>query len=359
MILFDPALDMAFANYGIMVPILDSRASRTVDFLQTAGPLSAAGPVCDVAGALRLLGLSPAGPLITRDDLARVHQKDFVDAFYEAGPEGPKGLEKILLHAYELLDVHGECCGYEPDKAVKPLNDLAKTVLAQAGAAYLACRLAHAGGTGTPAGFCYYLGGGMHHARYDSGSGYCLINDVVISARKLQAEGLAKLIWVIDVDAHKGDGTAELVHLARLRGGPDILNLSVHMASGWPLDEATRKAAAPGRAPLVPADVEIPIDEGAEDSYVPKLAQGLRTLEGLSGALRPDLAIVVDGADPYEHDGLPSSAPLRLTLEQCVLRDRCIYDFLQDRHIPSAWVMAGGYGDRAWEPPAHFLASLT
>jgi acetoin utilization deacetylase AcuC-like enzyme len=130
------------------------------------------------------------------------------------------------------------------------------------------------------------------------------------------------------------------------------------MASGWPLNADALKAAAPGRAPLIPADVEIPIAEGAEHDYVPKLARGLRVLEQRSGGIPPDLAIVVDGADPYEHDGLPSSAPLRLTLDQCVLRDRCVYDFLRERHIPSAWVMAGGYGDRAWEPPAHFLASL-
>jgi acetoin utilization deacetylase AcuC-like enzyme len=66
---------------------------------------------------------------------------------------------------------------------------------------------------------------------------------------------------------------------------------------------------------------------------------------------------VVDGADSYEHDGLASSAPLRLTLEQCLERDILIHDFLTKRGIPSAWIMAGGYGDRAWEPPARFLQS--
>jgi acetoin utilization deacetylase AcuC-like enzyme len=78
----------------------------------------------------------------------------------------------------------------------------------------------------------------------------------------------------------------------------------------------------------------------------------------MSGSQKPDLAIVVDGADPYEHDGLPSSAPLKLTLDQCVARDWLTYAFLRERSVPSAWIMAGGYGERAWEPTASFLNAL-
>jgi acetoin utilization deacetylase AcuC-like enzyme len=104
--------------------------------------------------------------------------------------------------------------------------------------------------------------------------------------------------------------------------------------------------------------VEIPLASGAEGTYIPKLEEGLHRLEALSGGAKPDLVIVVDGADPYEHDGLPSSALLKLTLDQCVARDQLIYTFLRDRHIPSAWIMAGGYGERAWEPTASFLSSL-
>ena len=104
--------------------------------------------------------------------------------------------------------------------------------------------------------------------------------------------------------------------------------------------------------------MEIPLAAGNEGAYLPELEQGLYRLEALSGGQKPDLAIVVDGADPYEHDGLPSSALLKLTLDQCVARDRWIYGFLRARSVPSAWIMAGGYGERVWEPPAFFLGSL-
>jgi acetoin utilization deacetylase AcuC-like enzyme len=373
MILYDPSFAVSYRDYGIMLPISPSRAGKIVDFL------GAAGRVFDSAALLRLIGDNGAakGPegasgaaLITRGDIERVHDKQYAAALYGDGPLGQAGLERALLDAYELVDAEGKPNRYEPSRAVKPLSALFNGILAQVGGSYLACRAALRTGSGG-AGFCYYLGGGMHHARYDCGAGFCLVNDIMIAAGKIQAEKRASLIWIVDVDAHKGCGTAELVRLERERGelgaseaagasgrAPQIFNLSIHMARGWPLDGETLKTAAPGRAPLVPADVEIPIESGEESRYIPELEKGLGRLEELSAGRRPDLAIVVDGADPYEHDGLPSSGLLSLTLDQCVERDRLIFRFLAGRGIASAWIMAGGYGERAWEPAAHFLRTV-
>ncbi|MDR3341625.1 MAG: histone deacetylase [Treponema sp.] len=384
MILYDPGLNMVYKAYGIMLPISPSRADRIMDFLEQAAVLETpgVGPVYTVAEALDFLGEPRASDealenaVISREDLERVHQKEFIATLYEDGPD-PGGLVQALLNAWELIDDQGRLNRYEPDKAMKPLQELFRMVRAQVGGTYLAARLALSAGatTGTPP-FCYYLGGGMHHARYDSGAGFCLLNDIMIAARKLHAENRVNLIWVVDVDAHKGCGTAELVCFAREKGdlgvhtndptggtaghvkSRDILNLSIHMARGWPLDAETLSTAQPGRAPRVPGDVEIPIEQGAEADYISGLARGLHRLEALSGGVKPDLVLVVDGADPYEHDGLLSSGLLKLTLEQCVQRDRLIYDYLQERNIPSAWIMAGGYGERAWEPGAHFLGIL-
>jgi acetoin utilization deacetylase AcuC-like enzyme len=360
MILYDPAFTVDFREYGIMLPIAPDRAGRVVEVLRGRDGLSGfPGPILDVGGALGLPGMAALEGRVVPDrrDLERVFQGEFVAGLYGAG------LSAALLNAYELIDPQGRPRRYEPDRAAKPLTGLFEAILTQVGGTCLACRLALAGAAGTP-GFCYYLGGGMHHGRYDAGAGFCLVNDIVIAARKLQAEGACRLVWVVDVDAHKGCGTAELVSFARTRGdlghkaGAEILTLSIHMAAGWPLDRETLAGAPAGRAPRIPSDVEIPLEAGDEAAYVPELEGGLHRLEAISGGQKPDLAIVVDGADPYEHDGLPSSAPLKLTLDQCAARDWLIYAFLRDRAIPSAWIMAGGYGERAWEPAAAFLARL-
>jgi acetoin utilization deacetylase AcuC-like enzyme len=401
MILHDPALAMRFSDYGIMLPISASRAERVLEYLDgnfvdgTRGDnMPYPGPVFDFALALSYLEEPEKKDLLTRADLERIHHADFIASLFGDDPEsapqsrtagsaakaagpaakGPElsGLEKALLQAYELIDSQGRPCRYEPDRAVKPLTALFQTILAQVGGTYLACRLALASG----AGFCYYLGGGMHHARYDCGSGFCLVNDIAVAIRKIQAEGRSRLVWIIDLDAHKGDGTAELVRFARERGelasrpaengagadkaagAPCILTLSVHMAHGWPLDGESLAQAEKDRAPLVPSDIDIGIDRGEEARYVPRLAEGIARLEAMSGNEKPDLILVVDGADPYEHDGLPSSAPLKLSLEQCLERDNFVYRYVIDRNIPSAWIQAGGYGERAWEPSAHFLRGI-
>jgi acetoin utilization deacetylase AcuC-like enzyme len=282
-------------------------------------------------------------------------------------------LERELLKTYELIKSDGTYNRYEPDKAVKALEELFKTIIYRVSGSYLACRLALEGeekfrgkfSRGIPwEHFCFYLGGGQHHGRYDTGSGFCLLNDVILAARKSQAEGRASLIWIIDVDAHKGDGSAELVKFSRDRGetfvgkDPEIITLSVHMASGWPLDSESIARAEPGRAPLVESDIDVPMAEREEALYIPRLTGALEDLEKRSGRRKPGLVIVVDGVDVYEKDGLASTASIALSKEQCLERDRLIFSFLRDRDLPSTWLMAGGYGEDAWEPTANFLASL-
>ncbi|MFW5712974.1 MAG: histone deacetylase, partial [Spirochaetota bacterium] len=84
-----------------------------------------------------------------------------------------------------------------------------------------------------------------------------------------------------------------------------------------------------------------------------RLNTGLLRLE--QALAQPDIAVVVFGADPYEHDGLDSAAKLKLSLEQLKARDTGIYDFLSARGIPAAYLMAGGYGPQAWEVNYQFL----
>ena len=376
MILHDPRFSKNFKDYGILIPVLHDRASRVLDSLASVASTGSGSPL---AGKDWLC--STIHEQISREDLERVHNADFVAALYDQipGNDGLCRLERELLTAYELLDSEGRPQRYEPAQAIRPLSGLFSTILGQVAGTYQAGRMA------LDQGFCFFLGGGMHHARRDGGIGFCLVNDIMIAAARLRAERRAGLIWIIDVDAHKGDGTAEIVAAARRHQpagaasslvpasdivaasrtvpGRGFLTLSIHMADGWPLDAGTLAAAraagrGPDQAPFAASDVELPIRSGEEASYVFRLAAGLERLETLSAGRKPDLAIVVDGADPYEHDGLPSTAGLRLDLASCVQRDLTVFGFLKKRGIPSAWLMAGGYGEQAWEPPAAFLAAV-
>lgn len=335
MIIHDPRCAMRFPEFGVAIPALDSRPRRIIEALSehpVLGPLRDRWLLAPVE--------SPGGPAIERADLLRAHDAAYVDALL-TDPE------PAIIRSLELYDAQGRPNRYDPAQATRPLRELLDIHLAHAAGTLRACR------TALDRGFAFFLGGGMHHAARAEGRGFCLINDVVVAIRRLQAEGRVGLAWVVDVDAHKGDGTAAIC-----LGDASVLCLSVHMAQGWPLDEAPLDEQGRLKPAFWPSDADVPVPPGGEELYLDGLEWGLKLLEGLSRGKRPDLAVVVDGSDPYERDCLPSSAPLRLDLARMKSRDRLVHDFLAGRSVPQAWVMAGGYGEAAWEPYVVFLQDV-
>lgn len=167
------------------------------------------------------------------------------------------------------------------------------------------------------------LGGGTHHAFRDHGQGYCLLNDVVIAARAMQAEGRARRVLVLDCDVHQGNGTAALT-----ASDPTIFTFSIHSHSNFPL----RK---------VSSDLDIALEDGTDDTqYLAALREGLERSLALAEA---DLAIYLAGADPHRRDRL---GHLALTKAGLAERDRFVFDSLCQAGLPVAAVLAGGYGHR-------------
>jgi acetoin utilization deacetylase AcuC-like enzyme len=371
MILYDAQIEHSMRDYGILIPMSPARRSKILSYLREHGCRLPVLSFDQAAAAAKLEGDTG----LHRADLERVHSPAYVAALYGEGPD-PKAREKAVLECYELINPDGTYHRYDPSIATRPLTELVDGSIDRVRGSYLACRLALSDANPGPIPhFCFYMGGGSHHPRYDRASGFGLLNDPIISTAKILAEGRAKLIWYIDLDAHKGDGSAELIRFARDRGEqagpvelllnpspqvkPSILYFSMHMAHGWPLDDTSLAAAEPGRAPIVPNDLDIGIDSGEEGTYLGRLQEGLAHLERLSGGRRPDLVVVEAGMDVYEKDGLPGTALLKMTLAQCLERDRYMFDWVTQNHYPSAWFLAGGYGDAVWEPTALFLQGVS
>jgi acetoin utilization deacetylase AcuC-like enzyme len=317
-------------DYGIQIPVAPDRTAQVLAALRR-------DPV--LAGIVDEWLLGPDGSEIEQDDLLRVHAPDYVARGFGEGVEG------LLLEVFELLNEDGSYHRYDPATARRPLVELFTKWRRWMAGSY------QCGKEALEHGFCFYLGGGAHHGHYDFGHGFCIFNDIVTAVRKLQADAGVRTAWVIDVDAHKGDGTAALT-----AADPSILTLSIHMASAWPFDLPERLPDGRSGPWLVPSTVDLPIAVGEEAHYLPRLRDGLSWLESAAtGVGLPDVAYVVDGADPYRHDELPSTQDLELELDQLAERDRMVYGFLAERGIPQAWLMSGGYGERAWEPFAQFL----
>jgi len=267
--------------------------------------------------------------------------EDPMSAWEDWGKLFSDGLEQEIIRTFELVDDQGNYFRYNPANATFPLVRLFDRILKMVASTTSCCRLA------LEKNFCFALAGGMHHGQRDYGKGFCMLNDIVIAIRKLQAEKRVQTVCVIDVDAHKGDGTAALT-----QGDSTITTLSIHMGDGWPLDEAKYDPAGNPNPSFIGSDIDIPIARGEDKYYLSRLKEGLIQLERLPP---PDLAVVVYGADPYEKDELASTADMKLSLAQLKKRDLIVYNFLEDRYIPRAYLMAGGYGQDCWKVYAQFL----
>jgi acetoin utilization deacetylase AcuC-like enzyme len=166
------------------------------------------------------------------------------------------------------------------------------------------------------------LAGGTHHAFRDHGAGYCIFNDLAVTARTLIAEGLAQRILVCDVDVHQGDGTAAI-----FADDPRVFTLSLHGAKNFPFQKQ--------RSDL---DVELADDTG-DEAYLEALGRALPAAFDLA---RPDFVLVQAGVDPLEADRL---GRLSLTLEGLRARDRLILDTPWRTGVPVTLTLGGGYAD--------------
>ena len=170
------------------------------------------------------------------------------------------------------------------------------------------------------------LAGGTHHAYAHKGGGFCVFNDIAVTARLMQAEAWRtrrhKLqVAVIDLDVHQGNGTAHI-----FANDPTVFTLSLHGEKNFPF----RKEAG---------DLDVGLPDGCTDEpYMQALHQALAELEG---RFAPDLLIYLAGADPHEGDRL---GRLKLTLDGLQQRDRVVLDWAWQRQLPTVLCMGGGYG---------------
>jgi acetoin utilization deacetylase AcuC-like enzyme len=162
------------------------------------------------------------------------------------------------------------------------------------------------------------LSSGLHHAHHGTGKGFCTFNGLALAARAALAQGAQSLL-VLDLDAHCGGGTHELI-------GDD--------PRVWLVDVAVSSFDAYSPRSRHTLDI---VDSPAW--YLPTIAARLDELR--SRAPRFDLCLYNAGMDPYE--GCPIGGLPGITAPVLQEREQLVFGWCRDRGLPIAFVLAGGY----------------
>ena len=140
------------------------------------------------------------------------------------------------------------------------------------------------------------MAGGTHHAFRGEGAGYCIFNDLAVSAEVALMQNEINRVLILDLDVHQGDGTAEI-----FAGDDRVFTVSLHGENNFPF----RKKES---------DLDVGFPNGTTDHiYLQKLDQILDFL----GEHNFDLIFFQAGVDALDSDGLGL-----LNLSRCGLRER-------------------------------------
>ena len=174
------------------------------------------------------------------------------------------------------------------------------------------------------------MAGGTHHAHRDFGSGYCVFNDLAISAmHAIENLGVGR-VAILDLDVHQGDGTAAI-----LSKEDRTRTISVHCSTNFPF----RKSES---------DLDLPIEpESGDGLYLEKVRQAVKFCLDF----QPGLVLYQAGVDGLEHDHL---GKLNVTRKGMELRNQHVFEEMLSHRIPTVVFMGGGYS----KPIEHTIDSF-
>ena len=166
-----------------------------------------------------------------------------------------------------------------------------------------------------------------HHATANKAMGFCLFNNIAISARYAQKKGYKK-VFIIDFDVHHGNGTQDIFY-----DDNTVFYFSTHQAFTYP---GSGNPSEIGRGkgegytynyPLMPNSTDIELLE-VYNEELPSIVE----------KFNPDIILVSAGYDLHESDPLASLDITHSGIERMV---NIILNLAKDK--PIIFFLEGGY----------------
>ena len=286
------------------------RDVRFLDHNYGAGHIEGPERLESVYAALRTKPLLPLTPIEPRpatvEEIARIHSPEYV-AF----------ISRTAGKRFLQLD---------PDTSVTALSF--DTALLAAGGTMRAADLIMSGELGN--GFSLIRPPG-HHAERNGARGFCLFNNIAVTAEHLVRSHGLKRILIADWDLHHGNGTQHAFY-----EDPQVLYFSTHQFPYYPGSgywDETGAGAGEGYT------VNVPLTPGKIDGDYAWIYRNL--LGSVARAFRPEFILVsagfdILGGDPLGGMRLTSAGMAALTSEIMALADELCGGRL-------LFVLEGGY----------------
>ncbi|NLA34468.1 MAG: histone deacetylase [Actinobacteria bacterium] len=240
------------------------------------------------------------------------------DGLLIAAPRAARPLELAKVHDEALLDnlenIRGKYAQIDGDTAVSP--ESVDVAVKAAGSGLTALELLDSGGA--TAAFCAVRPPGHHATRHQS-MGFCLLNNVAVTAAALRERG--ERVVIVDYDVHHGNGTQDIFY-----DDPNVLYVSWHQS---PLFPNTGRIGETGGPTAVGRTINVPLPPTMTGPVY------FETLDKVIGPLierfEPTWLLISAGFDAHRNDplsemGLTSGdyAILTATLMQSVPTGRTI-----------------------------------
>jgi acetoin utilization deacetylase AcuC-like enzyme len=171
-------------------------------------------------------------------------------------------------------------------------------------------------------GISMNIAGGTHHAFYDRGEAFCMLNDQAIAAKYLINKKLVKKIMIIDLDVHQGNGTASI-----FSENKEVFTISFHGKKNYPF----RKEKS---------DIDVEFEDNSDDHFYLKKLKDF--IPNAIDNFKPDFIFYLSGVDVLNNDKL---GRLGLSIDGCKERDKFILELCKINSIPVQVSMGGGYSE--------------
>lgn len=256
--------------------------------------------------------------IATEEELALVHQYDYIQAIKHAshGILSETEAQKYGLNTedtFQFRHMHRHSA-----RIVGGALNLADAIM-----------------DGTVQNGCH-LGGGLHHSLPGRANGFCIYNDVAVTAQYL-ATHYHQRVMIIDTDAHHGDGTQWSFYTTN-----EIMCYSIH-ETGKFLFPGSGHYTERGEDLGFAYTVNLPLEPYTEhDNYLAVLRS---TVKSVIESFKPDIILSVHGVDIHYLDPLTH---LSCSLETLYEIPYIIKQFADD-YTNGKVIMFGGGGYNIWQ----------